>query len=159
MFDALIGVVKSVAPGLATALGGPMAGLAVKALADKLGTSEDPQEIAEYLQANPDAMLKLQELEAEKFKAVLADIQDARAMQMAAIQSDDPFVRRFVYYFIMFWSVFAAVFIPAIVFMPIPEENVRFADTILGFLLGTMVASMFAFLLGSSLGSKQKDKK
>jgi len=159
MLDALIGLVKGAAPGLATALGGPMAGMAVKALAEKLGTSEDPQEIVQKIQNDPSALLRLEELENEKFKAVLADVQDARAMQAAAMQSEDPFVRRFVYYFIMFWSIFAAVFIPSIVFLPIPDENVRFADTILGFLLGTMVASMFAFLLGSSLGSKQKDKK
>jgi hypothetical protein len=43
--------------------------------------------------------------------------------------------------------------------MDIPEGNERFADTILGFLLGTMVASMFSFLLGSSMGSRLKDKK
>jgi ABC-type phosphate/phosphonate transport system permease subunit len=80
-------------------------------------------------------------------------------MQVAALQSDDPFVRRYVYYFITCWSIFAMLFIPAIVFFDIPEGNERFADTILCFLLGTMVASMFSFLLGSSLGSKTKDKK
>lgn len=159
MLDTLIGMAKSVAPGLATALGGPMAGLAVKALADKLGTPEDPKAIVEHLQANPDAMLRLEELETEKFKAVLADVQDARKMQEMALQSDDKFVRRFVYYFIGFWSLFSAVFLPFLVFGAIPASNVRFADTILGFLLGTMIASMFAFLLGSSLGSRNKDKK
>ena len=80
-------------------------------------------------------------------------------MQVQAIQSDDPLVRRFVYYFITFWSLFSAGFIPTIVFLNIPEENIRFVDTILGFMLGTMVSSMFAFLLGSSLGSRNKDKK
>jgi len=36
---------------------------------------------------------------------------------------------------------------------------VRFADTILGFMLGTVMASMFSFLLGSSFGSRVKDEK
>jgi hypothetical protein len=35
----------------------------------------------------------------------------------------------------------------------------RFADAFQGFLLGTIVAGMFQFLLGSSLGSRSKDKK
>jgi hypothetical protein len=33
---------------------------------------------------------------------------------------------------------------------------VRFADTILGFLLGTVVATIINFFLGSSAGSKEK---
>jgi hypothetical protein len=53
----------------------------------------------------------------------------------------------------------SAVYIGCITFADIPDDNVRFADTILGFVLGTMVASMFQFLLGSSLGSRNKDKK
>ena len=58
-----------------------------------------------------------------------------------------------------FWSVLSATYIGFITFGEIPESNIRFADTILGFVLGTMVASMFQFLLGSSLGSRAKDKK
>jgi hypothetical protein len=36
---------------------------------------------------------------------------------------------------------------------------VRFADTILGFILGTVIATMLNFWFGSSIGSKEKDKK
>jgi hypothetical protein len=39
----------------------------------------------------------------------------------------------------------------------IPETSVRFVDTILGFLLGTVVATIIQFFLGSSVGSKTKD--
>jgi len=46
-----------------------------------------------------------------------------------------------------------------VTFSSIPQENVRFADTILGFMLGTVMASMFSFLLGSSFGSRVKDEK
>jgi hypothetical protein len=89
----------------------------------------------------------------------LKNMQGARAMQEKAMDSDDPLVRRFVYYFISFWSVLCATYIGCITFIDIPDENARFADTILGFVLGTMVASMFQFLLGSSLGSRKKDDK
>jgi len=64
-----------------------------------------------------------------------------------------------VYYFIGFWSFLSASYIGFITFGNIPESNIRFADTILGFVLGTMVASMFQFLLGSSIGSRKKDEK
>lgn len=89
----------------------------------------------------------------------LKNMQGARDMQLKAMESDDPLVRRFVYYFVSFWSVLSAAYIGCITFGEIPEDNIRFADTILGFVLGTMVASMFQFLLGSSLGSRSKDKK
>jgi hypothetical protein len=89
----------------------------------------------------------------------LKNMQGARDMQLKAMDSEDPLVRRFVYYFVSFWSVLSATYIGFITFGNIPESNIRFADTILGFVLGTMVASMFQFLLGSSLGSRAKDKK
>jgi len=102
--------------------------------------------------------------EAAKHEEFMAEIdlknmQGARDMQLKAMDSEDPLVRRFVYYFVSFWSVLSAAYIGFITFGEIPEDNVRFADTILGFVLGTMVASMFQFLLGSSLGSRNKDKK
>jgi hypothetical protein len=102
--------------------------------------------------------------EAAKHEEFMAEIdlknmQGARDMQLKAMDSDDPLVRRFVYYFVSFWSVLSATYIGFITFGEIPESNIRFADTILGFVLGTMVASMFQFLLGSSLGSRSKDKK
>jgi hypothetical protein len=102
--------------------------------------------------------------EAAKHEEFMAEIdlknmQGARDMQLKAMDSDDPLVRRFVYYFVSFWSVLSATYIGCITFGEIPEDNIRFADTILGFVLGTMVASMFQFLLGSSLGSRKKDEK
>lgn len=80
-------------------------------------------------------------------------------MQMAAMKSEDPLVRRFVYVFIAFWSLFAVGFIPSLIWAPIPESGTRYADTILGYVMGTIVTSMFAFLLGSSQGSRMKDEK
>lgn len=157
--DSLLGILKSAAPMLATVVAGPMGGMAVKAIAEQLGVEDTVEAVTAHLEANPDAALALAQIDLEQFKVQAAEMANARAMQLAAMQSDDPFVRRYVYYFITCWSIFSMIFIPAIVFFDIPEGNERFADTILGFLLGTMVASMFSFLLGSSLGSKQKDKK
>lgn len=124
----------------------------------KLGVELKPEG-----QMNPDDVSKLKEaaMKHEEFMAEidLKNMEGARNMQLKAMDSDDPLVRRFVYLFISFWSILSAVYIGCITFADIPDENVRFADTILGFVLGTMVASMFQFLLGSSLGSRNKDKK
>ena len=124
----------------------------------KLGVELKPEG-----QMNADDVAKLKEaaMKHEEFMAEidLKNMQGARDMQLKAMDSDDPLVRRFVYYFIGFWSILSATYIGFITFGAIPEDNIRFADTILGFVLGTMVASMFQFLLGSSIGSRKKDEK
>ena len=125
---------------------------------DKMGIQLKPEGEAtkeDYAKWN-EAAAKHEEFMAEND---LKNMQGARDMQLKAMDSDDPLVRRFVYYFVSFWSVLSATYIGFITFGEIPESNIRFADTILGFVLGTMVASMFQFLLGSSLGSRSKDKK
>lgn len=125
---------------------------------DKMGITLKPEGEAtkeDYAKWNAEAA-KHEEFMAEMD---LKNMEGARNMQLAAMENDDPLVRRFVYFFIGFWSVLSATYIGCITFLDIPDENTRFADTILGFVLGTMVASMFQFLLGSSLGSRNKDKK
>jgi len=107
------------------------------------------------------AKLQAEAMKHEEFMAELDEKSRQRAtdMQLKAMESDDPLVRRFMYFFIGFWSIFAAAFIPSLIWVPIGESNMRFADTVLGYVMGTMVTSMFAFLLGSSQGSRNKDKK
>ena len=90
-------------------------------------------------------------------KAYLNDTQSARSMQETALNQEDVFAKRFILYFAMFWSVLAAGFICAITFVSIPEANIRFADTILGFLLGTIVSQIMQFFYGSSKSSQSKD--
>ena len=46
-----------------------------------------------------------------------------------------------------------------VTFMTIPEGGQRYADLILGFLIGTAFASVINFYWGSSEGSKDKDMK
>jgi hypothetical protein len=157
--DKLLNLLKTMAPVLATVVGGPLGGAAVTALAAKFGVSDTVSAVAEAIAGDPLASQKLQELELDYARMQAADLVNARAMHIAALQSEDPFVRRFTYYFIAAWTLFAVIFVPCVVFLPIPPDNVRFADTSIGFLLGTVIASTFSFLLGSSFGSRSKDKK
>jgi hypothetical protein len=125
---------------------------------DKMGITLKPEHEAtkeDYEKWNAEAAKH------EEFMAELDEKSRQRAtdMQLKAMESDDPFVRRFLYYFIAMWSTFSVVFIPCLIWVPIPENNTRFADTILGYVLGTVITGMFAFLLGSSQGSRNKDKK
>ena len=103
---------------------------------------------------------KLEEirLEADVEKAHLADRGSARDMQIAALSQDDKFSKRFVYWLAICWSAFAACYIAAITFFTIPTDNIRFADTILGFLLGTIISTIVQFFFGSSKSSHAKDE-
>lgn len=95
---------------------------------------------------------------AEVELAYLKDVGDARSMQSEALKQDDKFSKRFVYYLTIAWSLMTMVYIGFITFTEIPKENIRFADTILGFLLGTILAQMMNFFFGSSKSSQNKDE-
>ena len=116
--------------------------------ADSLFTSDDERNKAE---------IEMQRIDADLDKAYLADTDSARKMQVAALQQDDLFSKRFVYYFSIVWSLFAMAFMAAATLMDIPDKNASTVSTILGFLLGTAVASIFNFFLGTSKSSQAKD--
>lgn len=146
----LANLLKATAPGLATAVAGPMGGMAVKMIAEKLGVAPNESAIEAHLAANPEQMIKLKEIDLEKLKAAHANTADARDMQKHAMSSGDKFLSRFVPYLSTFWSIVATVYIFGVTFIEIPASNQRFADTVLGFMLATVVATILNFFLGSS---------
>ncbi len=101
--------------------------------------------------------LQLNQFAENEDARVFADIANARAMQVAALQQEDVFAKRFVYYFATAWSLAAIVYIGCITFCVIPPANMRYADTCLGFVLGTLVATIINFFFGSSRSSQRKD--
>lgn len=145
----LLKLLGNVAPALATVVAGPLGGAAVSAIAQKFGVEDTVDAVAKAIANDPEAALKLAQID-------LANITDARDMQKVALQQDDVFSKRFTMYLTTFWSVAAVAYIGFITFADIPMSNVRFADTILGFILGTVIATVLNFWFGSSEGSKRK---
>lgn len=152
----LLKLLGNIAPALATAVAGPAGGLVLSAIAAKLGVTDTVESVAKAIAGDPAAALKLAEIDLETLKLNQANTADARAMQVAALTQSDVFSKRFTMYLTMFWSIAAAVYVGFITFGYIPPQNTRFADTILGFILGTVVATMLNFWFGSSDGSKAK---
>lgn len=68
-------------------------------------------------------------------------------------KQDKDFLHRFAIYIISL--AFAYIF--AASFFDIPKENIRFVDTVLGFILGTVVSTIVQFFYGTSRGSQLKD--
>lgn len=56
------------------------------------------------------------------------------------------------------WSGFGALYIIGITFFNIPTNNHRAVDTVLGFILGTIVSTIINFYFGSSKGSADKNE-
>ncbi len=154
---------KTIAPALATALGGPLAGAAATFLADKLGAGEKTVEaVKEIITGNsmtPDqiASIKLAEIEFQKFlEANKIDIErihandraDARKMQ-SSIQSNIPATLAIGitvgFFGILGWMLSGQI----------PDSEALWI--MLGS-LGTAWTSIVAFYFGSSHGSSEKNQ-
>ena len=70
----------------------------------------------------------------------------------------DLFNRRFLAAFAACLCLAAMIYVAAITFIPIPKDNARFADTVLGFILGTVMATPIGFFFNSSKSSQAKDE-
>lgn len=124
------------------------------AVEELLGVELKPDMSAEALQETRINMVSHKE---KLLEMAYGDRANARAMQVEALKQDDKMSKRFVYYFAWFWSAVAATYVAFITFGHIPEENIRFADTILGFILGTVVATIIQFFFGSSIQNDGRD--
>ena len=157
--DQLLNLLKSFAPTLATAVAGPLGGAAVSMISKKFGVEDSVAAVAQAIIGDPEAGKKLRELDLEYAKMHLENVKDARIMQNNALAQSDVFSKRFVYYFALFWSVCSVAYIGAITFATIPDQNIRFADTILGVILGTVIATILNFFYGTSKSSQDKTDK
>ena len=98
----------------------------------------------------------LAEYEMEELRLEYADRSDARSLQKEALQQEDVFSKRFLYYLTIFSIGLGFTYIFLTTFIPIPQQNLRIVDTTQGFLLGVVLAGIYAFWFGSSNGSHQK---
>ena len=163
MNEKWVDIVTQVAPSIASAIGGPLAGNAVNALL-KVFNVQNEQDLNNAIQnASPDQLIELRRADNEfKLAYLNAEVSDkasARSMQIAALGQLDEFSKRFVYYFAIYWSLIASLYIGFITFAQIPQTSIRFADTILGFLLGTVITTVMQYFYGSSFGSRLKDER
>lgn len=82
--EKLLDLLKGAAPALATAVAGPMGGLAVKAIAEKLGVPATVDAVTASLTANPEQALKLREIDVREFEAEQKAVSDRWQADMAS---------------------------------------------------------------------------
>jgi len=116
----------------------------IKEIGDVLGTdlSEEGKALSEEFQ------LKIKEFEVEHDRLMMEDRKSARDMQKESLKQNGKLARNFIYYLAAFWSVVGATFMIFSFFIVVPEGNTHLVDTLEGFILGNIVASIIAFFYG-----------
>lgn len=157
------GIVKSVAPILGTALGGPMGGAAVRVIAEGLLGNADAteQDVAEYVaSASPDALIRLRELDADfqhKMKALDIDVyrlevDDRKSARELAQYNMKPHMLLSVIfiggYLVILYNLLSGNFMI--------DESVKTESSLIIGVLTASVTMIMQFWFGSSLGSKEK---
>jgi hypothetical protein len=159
--DKLLDIVKGVAPGLATALGGPLAGAAVSAIAEKFGVEDTVDAVATALQgASPEQLSKLQEIDLKKLELENADRDSARKAHMAIATSPDAhWLEKLTMPILALGTVsLAFLLIGILLFINIPDSQENIIIFALGFITSA-ATQVLSFYFGSSQGSKEKDLK
>ena len=152
---------EQVAPTIATALGGPLAGLAVEAVSKALGVSGDEAKSMldeGKMSANQIAQVKVAEIELQKQAQALglnfeqlavADRSSAREMQVATKSLLVPTLA----------IIIVVSFIGVVVgtMMGLSHIESAMAGTLVGY-LSAKAEQVVAFYFGSSAGSQRKDE-
>lgn len=161
-FSKVTGLLGQIAPTIATALGGPVAGMAVKALSSAIFGRDDagPAEVQEALQnATPDQLLaikradqdfavKMRELEIDLERIAVDDRKSARDMQIA---TRDWLPKTMA---IMVTVGFFGILIHMLAY-GMPENGTEALLIMIGS-LGTAWTGIINFYYGSSAGSQKK---
>jgi len=80
----LLNMLKGAAPALATAVMGPMGGMAMNAIAGKLGVEATPSAVTQALKDNPDLVMKLREIDVKEYEIEQTNLTDRLKADMAS---------------------------------------------------------------------------
>ncbi|HEY3403891.1 MAG TPA: hypothetical protein VGK59_10920 [Ohtaekwangia sp.] len=103
-------------------------------------------------------MQRMYEFETEILLMELQDRQNARAMQVAALQQDDKFSKRFLYVLSAFVILTATVFGVMLFLVEFPESNRRLVEMYSDVYLFAGALMVLQFFYGSSKSSHDKTK-
>jgi hypothetical protein len=156
MNDILAGLLKNVAPGLAAVVAGPLGGMAVKAIADKLGVADTVEAVTNAIQADPDAALKLAEIDLKQFELESKDRDSARDREVGLAAAGGSKLAQLVMPILAVGTVaLTYLFVGILLFKVVPTEQ----QQLIIFALGFMTASaqqVLSYYFGSSKSSQDK---
>ncbi len=120
MMNELLNLLKSAAPALATVVAGPLGGMAVKAIADKMGVSNTVEAVMQAIQTDPEAAAKLAEIDLKQFELEIHDRENSRNREIQiAISQDAPLLNKIVTPLLALGTVaISFALLAAIMFLP-----------------------------------------
>ena len=82
--DELLKLIKGYAPALATAVAGPLGGMAMNAIAAKLGVEATPSAVTQALKDNPEMALKLKEIDCKEYEIEQGNLTERMKADMSS---------------------------------------------------------------------------
>lgn len=154
--------VASVAPTLGTALAGPAGGAVGGMLATALGVDQTPEAVSQAIKADPQAAVKLREVEAglerAQIEAGTKRLETVNETIRTEAKSDDAYVRRwrptFGYLVALAWLLQSCAIGLAVVSDPAQAGNISQAVTAL-----TPMWSVALAILGINVHNRSQDKR
>jgi hypothetical protein len=155
----LSNLLKDVAPLLATAVAGPLGGAAVSVIAKKLGVEDTVDAVTKAIQNDPDAALKLREIDLREIETANKDRDSARNREAAIATSDAaPTINKVVTPVLALGVVsLSFVLFAILIFVQVKPEAKDILIYILG-VLSAAVTQILSFYFGSSQSSKDKSE-
>ena len=155
----LTDILKTMAPGLATLVAGPLGGVAVKAIAEKFGVEDTLEAVTNAIQSDPEAAMKLREIDLKELEAHAKDRDSARDREVQIATSDKaPMLNKVVTPVLALGVVGLSFILFAIlIFVDVKPEAKDILIYILG-VLSAAVTQILSYYFGSSQGSKDKSE-
>lgn len=159
--DDILSIAKQYAPSLATALGGPLAGAAVSAIANKFGVEDTVEAVTSALKtASPEKLADLQNIDIKKLELQNAEMDSARkAHAEIATSANAHILEKLTMPILALGTVsLAFLLIGVLIVSDIPDSQENIIIFALGFITSA-ATQVLSFYFGSSQGSKDKDLK
>jgi|TARA_Y100000385_G_C12725482_1_gene480476 hypothetical protein len=153
-FGNIKNLIGGLAPTVASALGGPLAGAAAQSIATALGVAPEPkalekaiqnatpEQLAEIKKAELDFEVRMKELDVDIFDLETKDIQDARK-NFAKDWTSKLIAIVMVFFF--------CGYIAMITLMPPEQNSMELINLVLGY-MGGLVSAVISFYFGASQG-------
>ena len=170
-------LVRTVAPGLATALGGPLAGMATQAVSNAIlgkpdGTEEElskalqgatPETLAAIKKADQEFSIKMKELDVDVIKISAGDVANARERDMAFLTAGRVNKRQDIlaYLAVAVLAFEIALAIWMVVYTNLSDLKMQGIFALLNMAIGNQfktVNDVYGFEFGSSQGSVASNK-
>ena len=163
--DKLLDLVRTVAPSIASAVGGPLAGMATKAISEALlgkpdGTEAEllqavdratPEQLLALKRAEQDFAVQMRELDIDLERIAVADRDSARNREVATKDWTPRILAGLItggYFGVLFYMLRNGL----------PQHGGSEAMLVMLGTLGTAWGGVVAYYFGSSAGSKAKDE-